>query len=70
MTPSQYVCLLEKYVQRNFFTNRDAAKRFECSPTLLSLVLSGKRSPNNKMLEATGHYERVTVKKQYLKGGD
>lgn len=67
MTPSQYICLLERHVQKHYSSDRDAAKAFKCSPSTMSLVLSGKRSPNDLMLKATGHYKRLTIKKQYLK---
>jgi len=67
MTPSQYVCHLEKYVQKNFEFNQDAAAAFKCSPGFLSMVLGGTRDPSDNMLKATGHYLKQTVKKQILK---
>ena len=67
MTPSQYVCHLEKYVQINFEYNQDAAAAFDCSPGFLSMVLRGSRDPSVNMMKATGHYLKQTIKQQYLK---
>ena len=66
MTPSQYICLLERHVQK-WGNNYAAARDMGCSPAMLSLVLSGQRNPTKKMLAATGHFERITVKRQIFK---
>jgi hypothetical protein len=67
MTPNQYTSHLKKYVDSRFKTQKEACESFGCSPSSLSLALSGDRSPSNAMLKATGHYMKMTTKTQYLR---
>ncbi len=67
MTPKQYTRLLKRYINERFDTQKEAAEAFSCSPTTMCLVLMGERSPNEAMLEATGHDYKETITKQYFK---
>ena len=67
MTPPQYICHLQKWVDSNFETQTEAAKFINCSRASLNAVLNGKSEPMAKMLKATGHYRKQTIKTQYLR---
>ena len=67
MTPKQYTRLLKRYIDDNIGTQKDAAMWFGVSPTQMSLVLMGERTPNDAMLEATGYERKETVTIQYFR---
>ena len=67
MTPTQYSYTIQKYVDKYFVSNKDAAEFFGCSPSTVSNVKKGIRSPTAAMLKATGHVRRDVVKTQYIK---
>jgi len=55
MTPEKYGQLFKRYVARAFVSNQDAAHFFKCTPSMVSNVKAGRKRPNHRMLETTGH---------------
>lgn len=67
MNKKQYSNILKKYVDKNFNTQKEAAVFFKCSPTTMTLTLTGDRTPMQTMLDATGHEYRKTVTEQIVR---
>ena len=55
MNKEKYGQLFERYVNRTFDTNQEAADYFDCNPSMVSNVKAGRRNPTDTMLAATGH---------------
>jgi len=54
------------HIRRKYGRQQDAAEAWGVSAVFVSLVLSGKKSPNKTMLEELG-YTRHVEKKVYVK---
>ena len=58
--------VLRRHVERTYKTHREAADNWSVSPSYLSAVLNGKRTPTAAMLKDVG-YECLPYSPQFVR---
>lgn len=61
LTESDFLADLRAHIARHYITQTMAAMHWQVSPAYLSLVVSGQKSPNARILKEVGYTRRKLV---------